>query len=97
MEVHVRSTRVEGGGAPFWVKRTFQPRAGLYACLVVLKERTAPIVLLIPSLEWLRPDDVLRDLPNHGGKTEPEWRLNTAAKHQDRLREYSLNRVVRDL
>jgi hypothetical protein len=97
LEVHVRLVRERRGGAPFWPKDVFDPRAGLYACAVLLEDRRPPKILLVPSEAWLTPDEVLRDLPNPRGKSPPEWRLNTSPVQDPALEAFGFDRIARGL
>lgn len=96
IEVQVRSAR-KRSGAPFWRKQDFEPHEDLYAAVVILDTGRPPALYLVSSLAWRSPDDVLRDLPNRGGKTVPEWRFNITRKYDGLLAQHAFSKVVTTL
>jgi len=93
IEVHVRGAR-KRSGAPFWTKKSFDPREDLYAAVVILDAGKPPALYLISSLAWRAPDALLRDLPNPRGGAPPEWRCNISRKNEELLMEHSFSKVV---
>lgn len=96
IEVQVRSARTRTG-APFWRKEDFEPHEDLYAAVVILDTGRPATLYLVSSLAWRCPDDVLRDLPNRGGKTVPEWRFNISRKYDGLLAQHAFSKVVTTL
>jgi hypothetical protein len=93
LEVHIRSARSRAG-APYWTKHGFALDEDRFAAVVILDNRKPPALYLIPSLAWHAPDDVLRDLPNPGGQTPPEWRFNISRKNNEALMAHSFSKVA---
>ena len=87
LEVFVSSQRL--GGYVFWTKRRFQPAGSRFAAVVLLTEAHDPQLYLIPSTEWLNAAPPLKDRPNVGKPSEPEYGISLARSSLDKLERYA--------
>jgi hypothetical protein len=94
-EFQVKSVRESG--YIFLPKASFELRPNLFAAVVVFKNGEVPHLFLVPSLEWLKPNDLLRDRKYEGKKSPPEWGINISAKNWELLEQYRCEKVVRVL
>ena len=76
LEVFVSTQRV--GGYVFWTKRRFEPDGDRFAAIVLLDGEQDPSLYLIPSIEWRHPSPPLKDRPNVGKRSEPEYGITLA-------------------
>jgi hypothetical protein len=87
LEVFASTQRL--GGYVFWTKRRFQPASNRFAAIVLLAEAQDPQLYLIPSTEWLNAAPPLRDRPNVGKRSEPEYGISLARSSLDKLERYA--------
>jgi hypothetical protein len=87
LDVFVSTQRV--GGYVFWTKRRFQPAADRFAAIVLLTEAKDPAVYLVPSTEWLNASPPLKDRPNIGKRSEPEYGISVARSSLPALARYA--------
>jgi hypothetical protein len=87
LEVFVSTQRL--GGYVFWTKRRFQPASNRFAAVVLLTEAQDPQLYLIPSTEWLNAAPPLKDRPNVGKRSEPEYGISLARSSLDKLERYA--------
>jgi hypothetical protein len=76
IEVFVSTQRV--GGYVFWTKRRLQPASNRFAAIVLLGDGADPALYLVPSTEWRKASPPLKDRPNVGKKSEPEYGISLA-------------------
>jgi hypothetical protein len=86
LEVFVSTQRL--GGYVFWTKRRFQPASDRFAAIVLLTEAEDPYVYLVPSTEWLNATPPLKDRPNIGKRSEPEYGISLARSSLPALARY---------
>lgn len=86
LEVFVSTQRL--GGYVFWTKQRFQPASNRFAAVVLLTEARDPQLYLIPSTEWLNAAPPLKDRPNVGKRSEPEYGISLARSSLDKLERY---------
>ena len=86
LEVFVSTQRV--GGYVFWTKRRFEPASNRFAAIVLLAEPEQPDVYLVPSTEWRNASPPLKDRPNVGKKSEPEYGISLARSSLPSLQRY---------
>lgn len=86
IEVFVSTQRV--GGYVFWTKRRFQPASNRFAAIVLLAAAEDPKLYLVPSTEWRNAPPPLKDRPNVGKKSEPEYGISLARASLPALERY---------
>jgi hypothetical protein len=86
IEVFVSTQRL--GGYVFWTKRRFQPASDLAAAVVLLADADDPQLYLVPSTEWRSASPPLKDRPNVGKKSEPEYGISLARASLPALARY---------
>jgi hypothetical protein len=87
VEVFVSTQRV--GGYVFWTKRRFQPASDRFAAVVLLGDAADPHVYILPSTEWKNASPPLKDRPNVGKKSEPEYGISLAQSSLSALERYN--------
>ena len=86
IEVFVSTQRL--GGYVFWTKRRFQPASDRAAAIVLLADAEDPQLYLVPSTEWRSASPPLKDRPNVGKKSEPEYGISLARASLPALARY---------
>jgi hypothetical protein len=86
IEVFVSTQRL--GGYVFWTKRRFQLAIDRAAAVVLLADADAPRLYLVPSTEWRSASPPLKDRPNVGKKSEPEYGISLARASLPALARY---------
>jgi hypothetical protein len=86
VEVFVSTQRP--GGYVFWTKRRLQPADNRFAAIVLATEAEDPHVYLVPSTEWLHASPPLKDRPNIGKRSEPEYGISLARSSLPALARY---------
>jgi hypothetical protein len=86
IEVFVSTQRV--GGYVFWTQRRFQPASNRFAAIVLLSDGDDPDLYLVPSTEWRNASPPLKDRPNVGKKSEPEYGVSLARSSLGALARY---------
>jgi hypothetical protein len=86
IEVFVSTQRL--GGYVFWTKRRFQPASDRAAAIVLLADAEDPQLYLVPSTEWRSASPPLKDRPNVGKKSEPEYGISLARASLPSLARY---------
>jgi hypothetical protein len=86
IEVFVSTQRV--GGYAFWTKRRFPISADRFAAIVLLSDAADPDVYLVPSTEWRTADPPLKDRPNVGKRSDPEYGVSLARSSLPELERY---------
>jgi hypothetical protein len=94
VEVFVSTQRL--GGYVFWTKRRFQPAADRFAAIVLLTEAQEPYLYLVPSTEWLNGSPPLKDRPNVGKRSEPEYGISLARSSLPALERYNWDESAAD-
>jgi hypothetical protein len=84
------------GGYAFWAKRRFQPASNRFAATVLLTEAQEPHPYLIPSTEWLNAAPPLKDRPNVGKRSEPEYGITLARSSLPELQRYAWDNEADD-
>jgi hypothetical protein len=87
LQVFVSTQRL--GGYVFWAKRRFQPDSDRFAAVVLLSDAEDPALYLVPSTEWRNPRLPLKDRPNIGKRSEPEYGISLARSSLPALARYS--------
>jgi hypothetical protein len=85
-EVFVSTQRV--GGYAFWTKRRLPLAAQRLVAIVVLDGDQEPAVYVVPTSEWHSAQPPLRDRPNVGKKSEPEYGVSLARSSLGALGRY---------
>jgi hypothetical protein len=86
LEVFVSTQRV--GGYVFWTKRRLRPASNRFAAIVLLTDAEDPDLYLVPSTEWRNASPPLKDRPNVGKKSEPEYGISLARSSLPALQRY---------
>jgi hypothetical protein len=92
LEMFVSTQRV--GGYVFWTKRRFHPAEDRFAAVVLLTDAEDPAVYLVPSTEWLNASPPLKDRPNIGKRSEPEYGISVARSSLPALARYAWDEGV---
>jgi hypothetical protein len=92
LEMFVSTQRV--GGYVFWTKRRFHPAEDRFAAIVLLADADDPAVYLVPSTEWLNASPPLKDRPNIGKRSEPEFGISVARSSLPALARYDWDKGV---
>jgi hypothetical protein len=87
VEVFVSTQRL--GGYVFWTKRRFQPASDRFAAIVLLTEADEPDLYVVPSTEWLNATPPLKDRPNVGKRSDPEYGITLARSSLPELARYA--------
>ena len=95
IEVQVKSLR--NNGYVFMQKTKFNPRVELYVAFVLLHDRQAPELYLIPSTEWRKPTGPFVERDYKGRKSAPEYGLNISTKNLPALAPYLFERAIQRL
>src|SRR5262249_34918526 len=77
------------GGYVFWTKRRFQPASNRFSAVVLLADAEEPSVYLVPSVAWRNASPPLKDRPNVGKRSEPEYGISLARSSLAALERYS--------
>jgi hypothetical protein len=64
------------------------------AAVVLLLDRRAPELYLIPSTEWARPNTLLVSRDYDGKRSKPEWGINLSQKNLPLLAKFSFQSVA---
>ena len=94
-DIQVKSVR--GLNYIFFPKDKFSPRRNLLAAIVIFFEGKPPKIYLIPSTEWLNPNDLFVSRDYEGKKSKPEWGLNLSKKNLSLLEKFEFDKVVQRL
>ena len=91
LELFVSTQRL--GGYVFWTKSRFELRSDRLAAIVLLDGAEDPMLYLIPSIEWRSPSPPLKDRPNAGKRSEPEYGVSIARSSLAQLDRYRWDRA----
>jgi hypothetical protein len=71
-------------------------RENLYLALVLLENNKMPIIFMIPSIDWKKPNDLLKDRNylKEGQTSNPEWGVNLSRKNMELLNKYNMKNFV---
>jgi hypothetical protein len=94
LEGFVSTQRV--GGYVFWTKRRLQPADDRFAAVALLGDAEEPSLYLVPSTEWLHATPPLKDRPNIGKRSEPEYGISVARSSLAALERYAWNDAAVD-
>jgi hypothetical protein len=94
LEVFVSTQRL--GGYVFWTKRRLQPASDRFAAIVLLADEEEPSLYLVPSTEWLHASPPLKDRPNVGKRSEPEYGISVARSSLPTLERYAWSEATAD-
>jgi hypothetical protein len=94
LEVFVSTQRL--GGYVFWTKRRLHPADNRFAAIVLLGDAEDPGVYLVPSTDWLHASPPLKDRPNIGKRSEPEYGISLARSSLPALARYAWNDATPD-
>jgi hypothetical protein len=86
IEVFVSTQRL--GGYVFWAQRRFRLADNRAAAVVLLADADDPHLYLVPSTEWRNASPPLKDRPNIGKKSEPEYGISLARASLPALARY---------
>jgi hypothetical protein len=86
IEVFVSTQRL--GGYVFWTQRRFQIASSRFAAVVLLADEDDPRLYLVPSTEWRNAAPPLKNRPNVGNKSDPEYGISVARASLPALARY---------
>lgn len=87
IEVFVSTQRI--GGYAFWTQRRLPLANNRFAAVVLLGDARDPSVYLVPSTDWRNASPPLKNRPNIGKKSEPEFGISLARSSLPALSRYS--------
>jgi hypothetical protein len=94
IEVFVSTQRL--GGYVFWTKRRLHPAKNRFAAIVLLGDAEEPGLYLVPSTDWLDASPPLKDRPNIGKRSEPEYGISVARSSLPVLERYAWDEAADD-
>jgi hypothetical protein len=77
------------GGYAFWTQRRLPIASNRFAAVVLLADADDPSVYLVPSTDWLGASLPLKNRPNVGKKSDPEFGISLARSSLPALSRYS--------
>jgi hypothetical protein len=87
IEVFVSTQRI--GGYAFWTQRRLPLARHRFAAVVLLAGADGPSVYIVPSTDWRDASPPLKNRPNVGKKSEPEFGISLARASLPALSRYS--------
>jgi hypothetical protein len=87
LEVFVSTQRL--GSYVVWTKRRLELASNRFAAIVLLVDADDPHVYLVPSTEWRNASPPLKDRPNIGKRSEPEYGVSVARSSLPALERYA--------
>jgi len=87
IELFVSTQRV--GGYAFWTQRRLPLASNRFAAVVLLADGDDPSVYVVPSTDWRDASPPLKNRPNIGKKSEPEFGISLARSSLPALARYS--------
>jgi len=81
----------------FAKKAKFPLRENLLAAIVLFSDNEAPILYLVPSTTWRRPNALFVSRDYVDKKSEPEWGLNLTKRNLHLLAPFSFENAVQHL
>ena len=94
LEVFVSTQRL--GGYVFWTKQRLQPASNRFAAVVILGDAAQPSLYLVPSTDWLHASPPLKDRPNIGKRSDPEYGISLARSSLPALDRYAWDATAAD-
>ena len=91
-DIQVKSIR--GRNYIFFPKSKFKPRKNLFAAIVVFIEGEDPLLFMIPSTDWLSPNNLLVERNYEGLPSPREWGLNISKKNWPILDGYQIDKTI---
>ncbi len=77
----------------FFPKSKFTIRENLFLAIVVFLEEN-PDIYLIPSTDWLKPDDLLIERKYEGLQNATEWGINISRNNWPVLERYRIEKMI---
>jgi hypothetical protein len=87
IEVFVSTQRI--GGYAFWTQRRLPLASNRFAAVVLLADTGDPSVYVVPSTDWRHATPPLKNRPNIGKKSEPEFGISLARSSLPALGRYA--------
>ena len=87
LEVFVSTQRV--GGYAFWTQRRLPLASDRFVAVVLLADADDPSVYIVPSTDWRDASPPLKNRPNIGKKSEPEFGISLARSSLPALARYA--------
>ena len=97
LAVRVATCRPPGGNYVFFTKKTLALADDAFVALVLLQDRCAPDLFLIPTVAWRDPTPLLVDREYEGMQSEPEWGISVTGKSRPLLEPFMFGRQIRRL
>lgn len=95
LDIQVKSCR--GRHYIFFTKSKFIPCENLFAGVVVFIDGDDPYLFIIPSIDWLHPNDLLVERTYAGLPSPPEWGLNISRRNWPLLEKYDIHTVIQKM
>lgn len=91
LDIQVKSIR--GRNYLFFPKSRFTIRENLFLAIVVFLEEN-PDIYLIPSTDWLKPDNLLIERKYEDLQNAAEWGINISRKNWPLLERYRIEKMI---
>lgn len=91
-DIKVRS--LTGNNYVFFEKDKFVLRENLFATVLIFTNAESPEAFLIPSTQWLNPNDLFVSRDYEGLKSKPEWGLNISERNSEILAEFKFGKIA---
>jgi len=87
LEVFVSTQRL--GGYVFWTQQRLQPAETRFAAIALLGDEAQPQLYLVPSTDWRDATPPLKNRPNIGNRSAPEYGISLARSSLAALERYA--------
>lgn len=87
LEVFVSTQRL--GGYVFWTQQRLQPADTRFAAIALLGDEAEPQLYLVPSTDWVNAQLPLKNRPNVGKRSAPEYGISLARSSLPALERYA--------
>ena len=81
----------------FFQKSKFVLRDNLIASIVLFIENQKPLLYLIPSISWQKPDQLLVSRDYEGKKSKPEWGINLSKRNLNLLEKFRIEQTIKTI
>ena len=92
LSIQVKSIRKLG--YVYLLKDKFDLAQDLFLALTTLCEKQDPILYLIPSIAWKKPNALFVSRDYIGLESKPEWGLNLSQKNMHYLEQYTFSNML---
>lgn len=91
-DIQVKS--IKGRNYLFFPKSKFMIRENFFVAIVVFLKEEDPHTYLIPSTEWLKPNELLIERKYESPQDNTEWGINISKKNWPVLDRYRIEKMI---